>query len=173
MSETRLEVKMLRVDEIRPNPFQPRESFPKEDIQQLAQSIKKVGLLQPITVRKKGETYQIVSGERRWRASQFAGLKEIPAIIKDVSDSQLMLESLIENVQRTDLQPIEKARGLREIYRLAGFDPAVVLTRLRTIEDKQIRPERYTNPGLTKEESKRLQMVLPCHITTSIVFFLN
>lgn len=126
MSEQRLEVRMLKVDQIRPNPFQPRESFPKEEIQQLAHTIREVGLLQPITVRRKGETYQIISGERRWRASQFAGLKEIPAIVKDVSDSQLMVESLIENVQRADLEPIEKARGLREIYRLGvkpGFEP--------------------------------------------------
>lgn len=135
MSETKIEVKMLRVDQIRPNPFQPRESFPKEDIQQLARTIEEVGLLQPITVRKKGETYQIISGERRWRASQFAGLKEIPVIVKDVSDSQLMVESLIENVQRADLEPIEKARGLVEVYRLRGFEPLKVGSQLQMIEN--------------------------------------
>lgn len=134
MVERGLEIKTLRIDQIRPNPYQPRESFPKEDIQQLAQTIKDVGLLQPITVRKKGETYQIVSGERRWRASQFAGLKEIPAIIKDVNDSQLMIESLIENVQRADLEPLEKARGLAEVYRLRGFEPLDVRLKLRALE---------------------------------------
>lgn len=154
MSEQRLEIKMLRIDQIRPNPFQPRESFPKEDIQQLAHTIEEVGLLQPITVRKKGKTYQIISGERRWRACQFAGLKEMPAIVKDVTDSQLMVESLIENVQREDLEPIEKARGLKEIYRLAGFNPAVVQTKIRTIEDKQVRPERHVSYKLTKEEKE-------------------
>ena len=141
---------MLRLDEIRPNPFQPRESFPKEEIQQLANTIKKVGLLQPITVRKKGNTYQIISGERRWRASQFVGLKEIPAIIKDISDSQLMIESLIENVQRTDLGPIEKARGLDEVYRLAigpGFEPG----KLSWIVDKVT---GRTKVPLTEEEKK-------------------
>jgi len=154
MPEAKLEVKILKLDEIRPNPFQPRESFPKEEIEQLASSIKEVGLLQPVTVRRKGETYQIVSGERRWRAAQFAGLKEIPALIKDVSDSELMMESLIENVHRKDLEPIEKARGLKEIYRLAGFDPAVVQTKLKTIEDKQTRPKRHERPELTQEEKK-------------------
>jgi ParB/RepB/Spo0J family partition protein len=153
MSEARLEVKMLSLDEIRPNPFQPRESFPKEEIQQLADTIKEVGLLQPITVRKKGKTYQIISGERRWRACQFAGLKEIPAIIKDISDSQLMIESLIENVQRTDLEPLEKARGLAEIYRLSvGFEPTKAATRLHMISRKLEEPGKYRE--LTEEEKE-------------------
>jgi len=149
MSESSLEVKILKIDQIRPNPFQPRESFPKEDIQQLARTIKKVGILQPIAVRKEGKTYQIISGERRWRASQFAGLKEIPAIVKDVSDSQLMIESLIENVQRADLEPIEKARGLAEVYRLTGFEPVKAMSALTTV-DGYIR-ERLERE-LTKDE---------------------
>ena len=153
MSEARLEVKMLRLDEIRPNPFQPRESFPKEDIQQLANTIKEVGLLQPITVRKKGKTYQIISGERRWRACQFAGLKEIPAIVKDVSDSEMMVESLIENVHRRDLEPMEKARGLAEVYHLKGVTPLKALGKLRTIDNK-IKGEGTYKPQtpLTEEE---------------------
>ena len=134
MSETKLEVRMLKLDEIRPNPFQPRESFPKEDIQTLANTIKEVGLLQPISVRKKGKTYQIISGERRWRACQFAGLKEIPAIVKDITDRQMMAESLIENVHRKDLEPLERARGLAEVYRLHGFEPGKVSTALTTLD---------------------------------------
>lgn len=129
-----LEVRMLKIDEIRPNPFQPRETFSREDIQELANTIKKVGLLQPISVRKHGNTYQIIAGERRWRASQFANLKEIPAIVKDASDSQMMIESLIENVNRKDLEPLEKARGLAEVYRLTGFEPAKVTTGLMTLD---------------------------------------
>lgn len=135
MSEPTLEVKMLGLDEIRPNPFQPRESFPKEEIQQLARTIRDVGLLQPITVRRKGKTYQIISGERRWRACQFAGLKQIPAMIKDVTDSQMMMESLIENVHRKELEPLERARGLAEIYRLERFEPSKVALQLSKIED--------------------------------------
>jgi len=149
----KIEVRMLRLDQIRPNPFQPRESFPKEEIQQLANSVKKVGLLQPITVRKKGETYQIISGERRWRACQFAGLKVVPAIIKDVSDSQLMIESMVENVQRADLEPIEKARGIAEIYRLERFDTSKVALQLSMIKDVvNGRVERELS-----EEEKKIQ----------------
>ena len=153
MSEQRLEVRMLKIDQIRPNPFQPRESFPKEDIRQLAHSIKEVGLLQPITVRKKGETYQIVSGERRWRAAQFAGLKEMPVIVKELDDSQLMMESYIENVQRKDLEPMERARGLAEVYRLKGVAPLKALGKLRLVENK-IKGEGGYKPQtpLTEEE---------------------
>jgi len=133
--EREIEVRMIPVDKIRPNPFQPRESFPKEEIRELANTIKEVGVLQPISVRKKGNTYQIISGERRWRAAQFAGLKRLPTIIKDVTDSQLMMESLIENVHRKDLEPLERARGLAEVYRLGGFEPSRVALQLSMIED--------------------------------------
>lgn len=155
MSQSKLDVRMLRVDEIRPSPFQPRETFSREDIQELSNSIKKVGLLQPISVRKQGNTYQIIAGERRWRASQFAGLKEIPAIIKDASDSQMMVESLIENVHRKDLEPIEKAKGLAEIYRLKGFEPLKVSLQLRMVENVvmgQVKRE-------LSEEEKRIKDV--------------
>jgi ParB family chromosome partitioning protein len=152
--EPKFEIKMLRLDEISPNPFQPRETFPKDEIEQLADTIKKIGLLQPISVRKKGRSYQIISGERRWRAAQLAGLKEIPAIIKDVSDSQLMIESLIENVHRKDLEPIEKARGLAEIYKLSvGLEPTQAATRLHMVSRKLEAPDEYPR-GLTEEEKK-------------------
>jgi hypothetical protein len=154
MSQSKLDVRMLRIDEIRPNPFQPREAFSREDIQDLANSIKKVGLLQPISVRKQGNTYQIIAGERRWRASQFAGLKEIPAIIKDANDSQTMMESLIENVHRKDLEPLERARGLAEVYRLAGFEPAKVQFQLKTISDSLMRVDRFRE---LSEEEKRIK----------------
>lgn len=152
MSQSKLDVRMLRIDEIRPNPFQPRESFAREDIQELANSVKNAGLLQPISVRKHGNTYQIIAGERRWRASQFAGFKEIPAIIKDASDSQMMIESLIENVNRKDLEPLEKARGLAEVYHLAGIESrqaAVMLNAIASIES-----------GATKRELTQDEKVL-------------
>jgi ParB family chromosome partitioning protein len=137
MSQSKLDVRILRIDEIRPNPFQPRETFSREDIQDLANSIKKVGLLQPISVRKQGNTYQIISGERRWRAAQFAGLKELSAIVKSVNDSQMMIESLIENVHRKDLEPLERARGLAEVYRLGleRFELSKVSLQLSIIQD--------------------------------------
>lgn len=150
--EATIEIKMLKVDEIRPNPYQPRESFPKDEIQQLADSIKNFGLLQPIIVRKKGKTYEIVAGERRWRAAQFAGLKEIPVIIKEASDAELMMQSLIENVHRKDLEPIEKARGLAEVYRLVGFEP----TKVADILNNKLKwiPERWKLSDLSEEEKR-------------------
>jgi hypothetical protein len=156
MSEARLEIRMLRLDEIRPNPFQPRELFAKEEIERLANTIKEVGLLQPITVRRRGKTYQIISGERRWRACQFAGLKEIPAIIKDVSDSEMMIQSLIENVHRKDLGPMEKARGLAEVYRLGGFEPLDVASKLKMIEGVVIGEVRRRE--LTEEEKETREL---------------
>jgi ParB family chromosome partitioning protein len=160
MVEAKLEVRMIRLDEIRPNPFQPRTSFPKEEIEELANTIKEVGLLQPITVRKKGKTYQIISGERRWRACQFAGLNEIPAIIKDASDSQMMIESLIENVQRKDLEPIEKARGLAEVYRLSlGFEPRKsldLLLKVKAIYDGSTKRPMTEEEKTIKEVADRI-----------------
>jgi hypothetical protein len=155
MSQSKLEVKMLRIDEIRPNPFQPRETFSREDIQELANTIKKVGLLQPISVRKHGNTYQIIAGERRWRASQFANLKEIPAIIKDVNDSQMMIESLIENLNRKDLEPLEKAKGLAEVYRIAGIESHRASTMLNSLAGME---SGVTKRGTTQEE-KDLQKI--------------
>lgn len=154
-----IELKMVKVEQITPNPFQPRESFPKEDIQQLADSIKATGLLQPIAVRKRGETFQIISGERRWRAAQFAGLEEIPSVIKDVSDAELMMQSLIENVHRKDLEPVEKARGLAGVYRLNGFEPLKVLGKLATIRDKIERPGDYKRGAELSEEEKQIKEV--------------
>lgn len=157
MSQSKLDVRMLRIDEIRPNPFQPRETFSREDIRELANSIKKVGLLQPISVRKHGNSYQIIAGERRWRASQFADVKEIPAIIKEASDSQMMIESIIENVHRKDLEPLEKARGLAEVYKLGGFEsPANVASKLRMIEG--ILNEGHRE-GILNEEEKRMKEI--------------
>jgi len=150
MSDASFEVKMIRVDEIKPNPFQPRTSFQKEEIEELAKTIKNIGLLQPISVRKHGNMYQIISGERRWRASQIAGLEKIPAIIKDINDGRLMAELFIENVQRKDLEPIERARGLAEIYRLNGFEPLNVMSKLRMIEGVVTREVKREE--LTKEE---------------------
>ena len=150
--ETRVE--MIDLDRIKPNPYQPRESFPKESIQQLANSIRHVGLLQPISVRpvKGKKIYEVIAGERRWRAAKFAGLRRMPAIVKDVDDARMMMESLIENVHREDLAPMERARGLAEVYQLAGFEPAKIQPQLKAIEDVLTRPERHRK--LTPEEQK-------------------
>ena len=105
--------KMLKINEIEPNKEQARKIFDEEAIDELANSIKEYGVIQPIIVAKKDNYYEIVAGERRWRASKRAGLEEIPAIIKEDDERRNKEISLIENIQREDLNPIEKARGIK------------------------------------------------------------
>jgi ParB family chromosome partitioning protein len=105
----------IDVDEIEPNRHQPRKSFDEEGIVELARSIRDNGLLQPVVVMRKGERYELVVGERRLRAARKAGLKEIPALIKDRSEGKLLELALIENVQREDLNPVEEATAYRMI----------------------------------------------------------
>lgn len=111
-----MEIKMIPIDKIRPSPFQPRETFDKEKIKELADSIKGNDLVQPIIVRKKGSTFQIIAGERRWRAFQFAGLKKIPAIEKEVDDIEARELSLVENLHRLELEPIEAEKFMVKLY---------------------------------------------------------
>lgn len=103
----------IPIDQISPNPFQPRNRFDEEKIQELAQSIEESGVLQPLLVRRKGEVYELVAGERRLRAGKEAGLEEIPVIIKDFSDEESLEIALIENIQRENLNPIEEAEAYK------------------------------------------------------------
>ncbi|MFQ5786981.1 MAG: ParB/RepB/Spo0J family partition protein [Thermodesulfobacteriota bacterium] len=97
------------IDQIKPNSFQPRKDFNENAIDELATSIQEKGILQPLVVRKSGNNYEIIAGERRWRAAQKAGLTKVPIILKDASDSEVLELALIENLQREDLNPIEEA----------------------------------------------------------------
>lgn len=112
-----MKLRILKVDEVSPNPLQPRESFDREKLKELADTVSDLGVLQPIVVRPKGSRYEIIAGERRWKASQIAGKKEIPAIVKDVPDEEVMVESLIENVHREDLKPIEQVKAILEVFK--------------------------------------------------------
>ena len=104
----------LRISDIEPNKDQPRKTFDQGALEELADSISKNGVLQPLLVRPMTDgTYQLVAGERRWRASRMAGLTEVPVVIREMSDDQAMTFALIENLQREDLNPIEEAEGLR------------------------------------------------------------
>jgi ParB family chromosome partitioning protein len=107
----------LPLDSIHPNPGQPRKIFKSESLAGLAESIKAAGVMQPVTVRraKDGETYELVSGERRWRAARIAGFDQVPAIVHDLDDRQVAEWSLIENLQREDLNPIERAVAFRSL----------------------------------------------------------
>lgn len=103
------------------NPDQPRKSFDETQLSELSDSIMQNGVLQPILVRKKGDKYEIVAGERRYQASMLAGLKEIPAIIRNIDDAEVFQLALIENLQRSDLTPIEEARGYRLLLDTKGL----------------------------------------------------
>ena len=105
----------LDIENVRPDSTQPRRVFDPESLKELADSIKSQGLLQPILVRKRGEAYQIIAGERRWRAVCQAGLRQIPALVKNPDPTQNQLWTLMENIQREDLSPIEEARAFKEI----------------------------------------------------------
>jgi ParB family chromosome partitioning protein len=133
------------IEEIHPNPFQPRKIFSDEPLQELVQSIREKGILQPLMVRRKGDRYELIAGERRWRAAQKAGIKEVPILVKDVSESELLELSLIENIQRENLNPIEEAeayKGLMDHFHLTqedisqkvGKDRATVANSLRLLK---------------------------------------
>ena len=108
-------LKTLKITEVEPNRNQPRKQFDEEALEELAESIKKYGLIQPIVVTKKDGYYQIVAGERRWRASKKAGMSTIQAIVREDDEKKNKEIALIENIQREDLNPIEKAKALREL----------------------------------------------------------
>ena len=105
----------IDTDLLRPNKFQPRTQMDEERIDDLARSIKSNGIIQPIVVRRTGADYEIVAGERRWRAAQRAGLLKVPVIVRDVPDDRLLPVALIENIQREDLNPIEEAVAYRRL----------------------------------------------------------
>ena len=114
-------VKYISIHDVRPNANQPRKTFDEEKIAELAASIRENGIIQPLIVRKKGKTYEIVAGERRWRASVKAELKEVPCIIRDIDDEQNMLLAIVENMQREDLNPLEEAEGLNQMIATYGL----------------------------------------------------
>jgi len=115
--DTKDSVVELKINDISPNEGQPRKDFDENALQELADSIKENGVIQPIIVQKKGSGYRIVAGERRWRASRLAGLKVIPAIVRELTDQQTMEQALIENLQREDLNPLEEAYAMQNLLK--------------------------------------------------------
>ncbi len=120
----------IDIDLIEPNPEQPRTRFAEKSLDELAQSIRANGVVQPIVVRRVGGRYQIVAGERRWRAAQRAELRRIPAVVKDVPDDQLLELALIENIQRQELNPIEEAKAYRKLIDTVGLTQETVAQRV-------------------------------------------
>ncbi len=115
-NDTTKNITMLDIKVITPNKNQPRKFFNEEKLQELTDSVKEFGVLQPILVTKKNNGYLIVAGERRYRAARNVGLKEIPVVVKDLSDKEILEIALIENLQRNDLNPIEEALGLQKLH---------------------------------------------------------
>ena len=120
----------VEISLIDPNPNQPRREFDQEALQELANSIRELGIIQPITLRKVANRYQIIAGERRWRASQLAGLQKIPAYIVDVEDQGMMEMALVENIQREDLNAIEIALAYQHLAEATGMTQAKISDRV-------------------------------------------
>lgn len=120
----------LKISMIEPNQEQPRKEFNQEQLEELAESIRNYGVLQPIMVQKKEDLYEIIAGERRWRAAKMAGLKEVPVIIRDFDRQKKMEISLIENVQRSDLNPIEEAMAYRQLIEEFGLKQEEIAERV-------------------------------------------
>lgn len=115
------ESKVVSIDEIRPNPYQPRVEFDDEALMELSQSIRENGLIHPITVRKENDGYEIVAGERRYRAMKIAGMLDIPVIVIDADEVQMAEMALVENIQRENLSAIEEAKAYVQIMKTSGI----------------------------------------------------
>ena len=136
------EIRMLRLSQVDPNRSQPRQKFEEEALEELADSIRQFGVLQPILVKRNGSRYEIIAGERRWRASRKAGLREIPAIIRDYSNQETVELSLIENIQRENLNPIEEAKAFKRLldeFGLRQEDLAARVSKSRTAITNAVR----------------------------------
>ena len=123
-------VEYVAVSKLIVNPFQPRKIFNEEALNELAESIKEHGIIQPIVVRKKEKKYEIIAGERRFRAAKLAGLKEVPAIVKEMTEQQMMEVAILENLQREDLTPIEEAEAYSSLIENLNFTQDALAKRL-------------------------------------------
>lgn len=152
---------LLKVTDIEPNREQPRQNFDEDALLELADSIKQFGIIQPLIVHKKDEHYEIIAGERRWRAAKMAGLKEVPVIIKKYTDREILEISLIENIQRENLNPIEEAKAYRKLlteFNLKQDEVAERVSKSRTAVTNSMR--------LLKLDDRVQQMVIDEMITT-------
>ena len=150
---------MISITDIQKNPYQPRKEFDREKLHELAQSIKENGVIQPIIVRQSPVIgYEILAGERRYRASLLAGLTSIPAVVKQLSDQEMMVQSIIENLQREDLNPIEEARAYESLVE-KGFTHAEIADKMgksRPYISNSIRLLSLPEPILSEVESGKL-----------------
>ena len=165
-------VESVRIVDIDPNRDQPRKDFDEESLKELSESIQAVGVIQPVILTKKGSRYQIVAGERRWRASRMAGLNEIPAIVRDWDEITRMKAALIENLQRDDLNPVEEALGIQTLMKKCDLTQEAVskvvgksrsavanMLRLLTLPDKVL--EMLKNGAISAGHARALVSVSP------------
>lgn len=160
-SEKKDEILSVKISKVEPNREQPRKQFDEDSLLELAESIKQYGVLQPLLVLQKDDYYEIVAGERRWRAAKLAGIKEIPVVIREYSQQQILEISLIENIQREDLNPIEEAmayKKLLEDFHLKQDEIADRVAKSRTAVTNSLR--------LLKLEEKVQQMLIDEMLTT-------
>lgn len=135
-------IKHIKIIDIEPNKNQPRKIFEEESLNELAESIKKYGIIQPIVVSKNGDYYEIIAGERRWRAAKIAGLKEMPVVIMEADDKKKREIALVENIQREDLNPIEKSRSIKALideYDLTQEEVGEILGKKRSTITNSLR----------------------------------
>lgn len=158
---------MLPPERIRPNPAQPRRSFDRAGLEELAESISRHGLLQPVTVRRQGEVYELIAGERRLRAARLAGLAEIPCLLLDLDGEQSSLAALVENLQRRDLDCWEEAEGIARLMRSWGLtqeqvaarlgkSPSAVANKLRLLKHSPAVREALREHGLSERHARAL-----------------
>ena len=152
---------MMNINKVEPNRDQPRKKFEEDALMELADSIKQFGVLQPLLVKKRKDYYEIIAGERRWRAAKMAGIKEVPVIIKDYTDQEIVEIGLIENIQRENLNPIEEAvayKRLLEEFNLKQDEVAERVSKSRTAVTNSMR--------LLKLDDKVQQMIIDDMIST-------
>ena len=152
---------MMNITKVEPNREQPRKKFDEDALLELSESIKQFGVLQPLLVQQRDDYYEIIAGERRWRAAKLAGVKEVPVIIKKLTEQEIMIISLLENIQREDLNPIEEAQGYKRLieeFNLKQDEVAEQVSKSRTAVTNAMR--------LLKLDEKVQQMVIDEMLTT-------
>ena len=143
---------ILKINEVEPNKKQPRKFFNEEALQELSDSIKQHGIVQPLVVAKKDDYFEYIAGERRWRAAKLAGLKEVPVVIKDYSPQEIMEVALIENIQREDLNPVEEAKAYQNLikeYNLKQEEVAERVSKSRSAITNSLRLLKLSDDVLT------------------------
>ena len=172
------QVRQVALDQLEPNPYQPRKEMDETELKTLSESIRESGILQPILARQVGGRFQIVAGERRWRAAKLAGLTDVPVLCRELSDNESAVFALVENLQREDLNAIEKAQGIKllmdelqatqaQVAKQVGFERSTVANFLRLLELPSA-VQAHVSRGTLSMGHARCLLALPDHETMEI-----